>query len=71
MKKEIAKTLANRIRFLRRCGWSIKKIMDKFKLSRTIVKKICLYEIEEKRTNNAKRRKNESVYNTEKNRRTL
>jgi len=46
MKQEITKTLATRIRFMRRCGWSIKRIMDFFVLSRAIVKKICRYEIE-------------------------
>ena len=49
MKKEITQTLATRIRFMRRCGWNIKTIMSYFDLSRTLIKKICQYEIEEKK----------------------
>ncbi len=49
MKKIISQSIATRVRFVKGCGWSIQKIMDKFKLSRVLVKKICQYEIEEKK----------------------
>ncbi len=51
MKKVISQTLATRVRYMQGVGWNIKKIMDKFKLSRTLIKKICQYEIEEKKDN--------------------
>ena len=49
MKKEITQTLATRIRFMRRCGWNIKFLAITFDLSQALVKKICQYEIEEKK----------------------
>ena len=47
MKRTIELNLAARIRFLKRCGWSIVRLSERFKMSKEFIKKVCMYKVEE------------------------
>jgi len=47
MKRTFKKSIATRIRYLRRNGWSVRRLADHFKVSVLWINRICAYEVTE------------------------